>query len=210
MTKADRDIAIEMITNSFMWSFKKGDNIIYNLNVLWVLYRAQKTAKDGAGFFVKPMIVTITAITECILEDFVTRIFDRNIDPLPNITPKVVSEIKYKGKDKNIEIRKLSEFNHYIAQIKKHDLFGKSNKFYDALDLLRQVRNRVHIQNNKALLEPDEVDVYTEKRLLLAEKVLEVLIKEMIIKFPRNKPTKRDISEFPFPWKTHKYIPFSI
>jgi hypothetical protein len=38
------------------------------------------------------------------------------------------------------------------------ELFGSNSKFYEDLDLLRLLRNRVHIQNRLNKLEPDEAD----------------------------------------------------
>ncbi len=151
-------------------------------------------------------MIIVVAMIECIMDDFVRRIQQRVSDPLPEITPEVVEQIKYKRTDHGVEVRSLEQFVHYIHQARKHNLFCQSALFYDVLEFMMKVRNRVHIQNKKRALEEDEHDVFTEKRLHLAEKVFEIVLETMVKRYPRGDSVKRDINDFPFPWRTKQVV----
>lgn len=198
---SNKDKRSILITATFIWEFKKGDNIVYNFDILEELYRGRSLSKNP-DLFIKPIVITIASIVECILDDFVNRIQQRVSDPLPNITPAVIADFKYKKKGQTLEIKKLEKFNHYIDIARKHNIFNRPGAFYKILDLLREVRNRVHIQNKSNSLEKDEVNVYTKKTLEFAERVLEIIIIEMMVKYPRSVP-EISPAEFPFPWTAH-------
>lgn len=196
------EVAIELLNDTFIWDFKVGDNIIYNLNILWSLYHARANEKSSNNsLFNKPIILIIISIIECILYDFVERIQKHSFDPLPNLDADVIRDFKYKIKGEKTEIKILKRFNHYIYYSRKHDIFDKGVRFYDALDFLRIIRNRIHIQDDRRELEKDDYNVFTDKRIELAQKVMEVIIFKMITKFPRKwAKQKIDPREFPYPW----------
>lgn len=196
LKEKDKEILAEKITGVFIWTFKKGDNIIYNFDILWALYEAKKHYTGDKTLYNKPITISLISIIECILDDFVIRIQGRSSDPLPNITSQVINDFSYKKKGQRIEIKKLKKFSHYINIVKKHNIFGNVVKFYEVLDFLRDVRNKVHIQASKE----DEDKVFTDSNLQLSEKALERIIKFMIVKYPRwdKKETADDI---PYPWK---------
>ncbi len=68
MTSAQKDQLTEAITGTFMWSFKKGDNIVYNLEIAQELYRARATSADKSKYN-KPLLITLVSVIECILDD---------------------------------------------------------------------------------------------------------------------------------------------
>ena len=117
-------------------------------------------------------------------------------------TASVAEDFKYKKKGETLEVKKLEKFNHYVHIVRKHNIFNRSDKFYNTLDLLTKIRNRVHIQNRLNLLEADEDKVFTEKTLEIAERVLEIILISMISTYPRRIP-EIDLKEFPFPWPMH-------
>lgn len=196
LKEKDKEILIEKITGTFIWTFKKGDNIIYNFDILWALYEAKKHYTGNKSLYNKPITIILISIIECILDDFVRRIQNRGSDPLPNITPEVIEDFKYKKKGQSIEVKKLEKFGHYIDIIEKHKIFGNDLNFYKALNFLRRVRNKVHIQESSI----DENNSFVEFNLQLSEEVLERIIKFMIVKYPRwdKNETTDDI---PYPWK---------
>ena len=56
----------------------------------------------------------------------------------------------------------IDELDKYISSAKKHDLFDEPDSdFYEALDQLRKLRNRVHIQNKKNHFESDQIATTT-------------------------------------------------
>jgi hypothetical protein len=54
---------------TFIWNFKHGDNILYNLEILQTLYETGVTAKNKSRLN-KPITITIISIIEAILVDF--------------------------------------------------------------------------------------------------------------------------------------------
>jgi|SRR3989344_6524026 len=191
----DKKILTDKITGVFIWTFKKGDNIIYNFDILWSLYEAKKHYSGKKSLYNKPIIIILISIIECILDDFVRRIQNRSTDLLPNFKEQVINDFKYKKKGQSVEIKKLEKFTHYINIVEKHKIFGSSDNFYKALDFLRDVRNKVHIQESEA----DEYKIFTDHNLKLSEQVLERIIKYMIEKYPRwdKQETAQGI---PYPW----------
>jgi len=196
MKEEQRKIIIDYINGVFMWSYKKGDNIIYNFDILWALYKAKKHYPEAEMLYNKPITITIVSIIECVLDDFINRIQQHTADPLPNITTSIVKDFKYKGEGQSLAIKKLSKFTHYIDMSKKHKIFGDNENIYVALHFLRDVRNKVHIQISRE----DENMTFDEKSLKLSEEVLEHIIKTMVEKYPRNKICQTKLINFPFPW----------
>src|SRR3989338_10018001 len=195
LSEEDKVILRDKITGTFIWTFKKGDNIIYNFDILWALYEAKKYYTGNKNLFNKPIINTLISVIECIMDDFVRRIRSRSSDSLPNITGEVINDFKYKRKGQSIEIKKLEKFSHYIDIAEKHKTFGDIPIFYKVLHFLRDVRNKVHIQESDA----DEDGVFTDRNLHLSEKVLERIIIFMIEKYPRWKKTET-VDNIPYPW----------
>ncbi len=83
MNKNQRETLTDVVF-TFIWSFKKGDNIIYNFEILFELYRSKKATKSK--YFNKPIILIIAAIIECILDDFALRVKQHVNDKVPNIS----------------------------------------------------------------------------------------------------------------------------
>ena len=190
MTPAQRDQLAEAITSTFIWSFKKGDNIVYNLEIVWELYNAKAISADKRKYN-KPILVTLVSIIECILDDFSHRIVGHVNDQVPNISQADIAKFR---------TRKYDKLEHYIAASKKFNLFGKPASFYDLLDELRKARNRVHIQNSKNQLAADEYNVFTDALLVKAQHAFEIVLSTMIVKFPRGSRTIAPNS-VPLPWR---------
>lgn len=190
MTPTQRDQLTEAITGTFMWSFKKGDNIVYNLEVVWGLYNAKAVSADGRKYN-KPILVILVSIVECILDDFSHRIVGHVKDRVPNISQADIAKFR---------TRKYDKLEHYITASKKFNLFSKPDSFYDLLDELRKARNRVHIQNSKNQLAADEYNVFTDALLVKAQSALEIVLGTMIVKFPRGSRTVAPHS-VPLPWR---------
>lgn len=190
MTSAQRDQLTEAITGTFMWSYKKGDNIIYNLEVVWELYEAKARSVDKRKYN-KPITVILVSIIECILDDFTNRIRGHVNDTVPNISQSDIVMFRTKKYDK---------LEQYIAASKKLDLFNQPASFYDSMDELRKARNRIHVQNSKNQLAADEFNVFTDALLAKAQQAVEVVLATMIVVFPRNGRTIAPNS-VPLPWR---------
>jgi hypothetical protein len=190
MNSTQRDQLTEAITGTFMWSFKKGDNIIYNLEIVWELYEAKSRSTDKQKYN-KPIVVTLVSIIECILDDFAYRIRGHVNDTVPNISQADIATFRTKKYDK---------LEHYIAASKRFNLFNRSDNFYGLMDELRKARNRVHIQNSTNQLAADEYNVFTDVLLTKTQRIFEVVLGTMIVKFPRHGRTITPGS-VPLPWR---------
>jgi hypothetical protein len=192
MNKEERELVERAITDTFMWSLKKGDNIVYNFKILWELYKAKGVEQSRKQYYNKPIILLIVAIIECIFDDFIKRVDQHVYDKIPNLTNKEISLIRAK---------KLDKLDHYISIAKKYNLFDRDASFYDTLDLLRRTRNRFHIQNALNQLDADESKVFTSITRVKAEKAFEMVLETMMGKFPRKHSPSVSFSDVPLPWK---------
>lgn len=123
------------------------------------------------------------------------RITNHTIEGVRNIAQSVISMIRSK---------KIDEFEKYIASAKKHDFFDvKDSQLYEDLNTLRKLRNRIHIQNSKNHFEPDEKDVFNYNRQIIAEKVLEKVLKIMLEKYSRKQGVTGHVDDFELPWQEH-------
>jgi hypothetical protein len=161
------------VSSSFIGNFKLGDNINHNFKILSLLYgQFDRADEHNRRLLCKPITILLVSIVEALLDDFHFRIQKHTFEGVANLADSVIEYVR--GKQFSDELEK------YIASARKHDFFGvgKTN-FYEALDELRRLRNRIHIQNRKGHLEPDDFNAFTESRKTKAEKVLEITIKTM-------------------------------
>lgn len=172
-------------SSSFIGSFKLGDNINHNLEILKKLYSIQDSM-----IFNKIKTVLITSIIEAILHDLFFRAKFYTREGVKNISIRILQYIKNK---------KLDKFDHYIKCAKKHELFGPSdNKIYTNLDKLRKLRNRIHIQNESNDFESDEKVAFSTERRILAEKTLEKILHIMSTNYDRG---HNYVNDFYLPWE---------
>lgn len=184
------------VSSDFVGSFKTGDNINHNLRLLSLLYKYfEKASSDERRLLCKPILLLLISIIEAVLHDFHRRIKFNIVEGVDNLTSEVLDYIRGK---------KIDELEKYIASAKKHDLFWQNNQFsnfYELLDRLRRIRNRIHIQNVNGDLEPADYNCFTEKRKILAEKALEIILKTMVEKYGRG--ASKYVKEFELPWDEH-------
>ncbi|MEX0332158.1 MAG: hypothetical protein AB3N64_12105 [Puniceicoccaceae bacterium] len=185
---------MKTICSDFMGSFRLGDNIVHNLGTLKVLYEVQNNGSyEVRKFLRKPIIVTIGSIAEAVLYDLYLRINSYVLEGVPNIPESVIEEIRTKTID---------EFAKYITNAKSKNLLGEDPSIYDALDELRKLRNRVHIQNSKNHFESGEWDAFSLNRQRSSEKTLERLLTIMESKYTR-KGVGGFVGSFELPWEPH-------
>ena len=105
-----------------------------------------------------------------------------------------------------IGAKRIDRLQKYIASARKHDFFDVADtNFYERLDELASLRNRVHIQNEKKHLPDDESEAFTPVRKTGAERVLEKVMKTMAEKFPRPEQAQNWVADFSLPWD--EYFP---
>lgn len=182
------------INSSFIGNFKLGDNINHSLATLEALYAAMNAAPDYKGsLFRKPITVLNISLIEAVLYDFHNRMRNFVREGVVNVKPEVLVYVR--------ELRKIDELGVYIASARKHDFFDlKDTNFYDCLDELRKLRNRIHIQNTKNHFEPDDSIAFSNDRMVLSQQALEQVMRTMSAKYSRD---KRFVADFELPWDTH-------
>jgi hypothetical protein len=180
-------------TDQFFWNFKRMDNVNYNFEILTLLYTA-KTQNNSDRHFNKPIILTIMAIIECMLYDFDQRIRGFSTDAFPNITSSIVTYFR--------AMKETDELKVLLPRIKSQNLLRikTGDTLYDDLEHLRQVRNRIHIQNKYAVLQRDEVNVFTNAEVNLAETCLEKVCEVLCNVYPRWNKQPLPMADFPRPW----------
>lgn len=195
MTQEQEKAVATAITGTFMWSFKKGDNIVYNYDIVWELYKVRALVDDQSSKkkFNKPIIIILASIIECILDDFTNRTQQFVHEKMQNITEAQVRDFKTKKRDK---------FEHYIQAAKKHNIFdSEDGKIYEDLDFMRKMRNRFHIQNSNYSLDADEYKIFTDSNRRLTEKAFERVIHSMMTRFYRWGGSKTQPKDMLYPWK---------
>lgn len=160
--------------NSFIWEFKIGDNIFYNLDVLYNLIENHNN--DPECNYAKPVSILCVSIIEAILVDFLERL-DMATRHFPDRLAAQRVEIKNKldGEKRNFQsvyhgktyqYRKLRNFGYQdiISFCEEFSLLGPQTDVYDILKNMGRFRNRVHINNYFGNFERDESRTFSESR----------------------------------------------
>ncbi len=177
---------------NFIGDFKTGDNINYNLQILSTLYDCCEHEECNKNYLIKPIILTIMSVVEAVLCDFDSRIRWFTREGVSNIPADVLGMVRSKNYD---------QLEKYIACAKKHDFFDSAySQIYDDLNKLREVRNRIHIQNKKNYTPRVEQLAFQENNKVLAENVLEVVLRTMDKKYTRPPSVQGCVSDFSIPW----------
>lgn len=179
-------------TNVFFWSFKRMDNANYNFQIVEILCGAKKRNSNNL-LFNKPIIVLIVSIIECVLYDFIQRVNEHSAETIPNLEEAIVLDTKAKI---------LDQLEPLIAHVQKNNLLRTTpgDNIYSDLDHLRQVRNRIHIQNAQQQLDKDEYNVFTNENLRIAGETLERVCEVLCHVYPRPNRDFVPMSDFPHPW----------
>lgn len=183
------------VKSSFIGDFKVGDNINYNLRILKTLYRLlNEGVGDTKTLLCKPIIILNAAILEAVLHDFHARIRDFTNEGVSSLKEDIVALIRRK---------KIDKLKKYIESAKKHNLLGQDDlEFYEKMDMVRKLRNRVHIQILNDGLDRNEHKIFKEAEKILSEQVLEKVLKTMSEKHSRG-DNYHSVDNFSLPWDEH-------
>jgi hypothetical protein len=191
---------MEAKLDSFNWNFKVGDNIKHNIQEIFFLYKIKKDSCHNTvenQFLNKHISITLVAIIEAALYDFVVR-----LDQATNQFPSAIDDKKREEIKKFISEQKVSHWinwfggkmfrvkNYSLSQtlklFQKFELLGlKNSTIYNTLEKATQFRNRIHIYNWFNNFEIDEKYVFTDKRLETLEKLVIYVLTVMAEKYPR-------------------------
>lgn len=142
----------ELIPCNFVGSFKVGDNLVYNCQVLCALVQSNEQ-----GVFNKLIVIQVGSIIEAALAEVIYRAQNFNLEGVPYISEADQAEIAAK---------KIDKFNTIIDVLRKYKVInGLGNGIYDDLHKLRKYRNKVHIQDyiNIPNVASDEVVAFSDE-----------------------------------------------
>lgn len=181
---------------NFIGDYLLGDNIKENLVALRLIWEKQaeyNQAEQEHKRLRKPIVVLCGAIAEAILYDFFTKIRDFVREGVEGIEEEQAEHFRSMKND---------NFQFFIDQSRKYQLFGDgTDDFYDHLDKLAELRNRIHIQNVKGVTPRREWRAFTVEQQLLSEQTLEDLIRRMNENY--NRDQQDHVGGFTVPWASH-------
>ena len=169
------------IDTSFIGTYKIGDNLVYTAKVLQRLYL------DDSALLIKPKIIQNASLVEAVLYDFFRRI------------RRHTKEFKYLDSNTRANIRRtklknVKDFKSYINKFRHYHLLGKCPDLYESLHTLRELRNRIHVQNGY------DGETFTKYKLILSEKCTEYVLRYLSTEYPRGRKYVQDIN---LPWCAH-------
>ena len=127
-------VVLHKLPCDFVASFKVGDNIVYNADVMCKLAEANLDHHR----FNKMIVLQAGSILEAALSEIIVRAQQFNREGVPNISKDDQSEIRAKKVDK---------FNNVIDVLGKYSVLeGLGANIYRTLHKLRHYRNKIHIQ----------------------------------------------------------------
>ena len=141
------------ISCNFVGSFKVGDNLQYNCDVLCELVEANADSK-----FSKMIVLQTGAILEAALTQIIYRAQNFNMEGVPNI---------HEEDRQSIEGKKIDKFAVTIDVLRKYGVLeGVEGEVYEDLHRLRRFRNKIHIQDDVSIvgIGRDENTIFDEGR----------------------------------------------
>ncbi len=189
------------VKSNFIGSYKVGDNINHNTKILIYLYRQyDRASTNEKRYLCKPIIIFISSIIEAVLHDFYYRVNKFTIEGVRNIATDIINEIR--GKE-------INAFQKYLDNSRKHNIFSAPDeRFYDLLERVKKLRDRIHIQNTKQYEPLDEYEAFTEDEKRITEMACEAVLKTMFHRYKRGDIDY--VKDFILPWEEHiKQTPHS-
>ena len=120
---------------TFVGSFKVGDNLRYNCELLCRL-----NAANGDGALNKMIVLQAGAILEAALTQIIYRAQNYNLEGVPNVA---------EDDRQKIEERKIDKFAVAIDVLRKYSVLDAlGGEVYEELHCLRKYRNKIHIQED--------------------------------------------------------------
>ena len=181
----------EILSTLFIGNLKLGDNIRFNVLCVDSLYEQLDKA---APHTLKPIVLINTSITEALMIDFVRRVKNHT------------KEFTYLTDAIRVSVRKLPSdkrsfnFEKCIKEFRKNKLLGESDNFYDCVDFLRKIRNKIHIQNT--FHRTNESEVWMPEILAISEAVTEYSLRFLAKNYPR--PLESDfVGGIQLAWTPH-------
>jgi len=167
-------------------------NVNFNFLIVDSLCRIPQKANLN-----KPAILIIAAIVECLFYEFIRYVNEHEGKKMPGLDEEAVTVIRDINTDKFRDlVRHMKTINFYKEVV--------GSQLYDELELLRNMRNRIHIQNDYEVLDDEEELIWTETNLCLAGNVLKKTCKILCQVYLVKGGKMLSFKEFPEPWSGRK------
>lgn len=174
------------------WDFKRADNVEYNFEIMEILINDAKES-DKKNYYVKPLILIMTSILECLLYDLLKRGNEARNEPI-NLTEDQKSSLE--------DITVPSKFGNFIDLSQSNKLLGPDNDIYKKLRDFLDCRNRIHIQNIDQEKPLHEQELWTVDSLKDCGNLIMEIFKYCCENFPRPEGFHGNpsLNDFPQPW----------
>lgn len=183
------------IQSRFYTTFKTGDNAAYNAKILRLLYKCQKrAAPKNRPYFAKPIIIQIASIVETVMYDLRSRFVICHQEVKTQFDQSIIANIK--------KLDKEPKFNQLVAALTQTKIIDSEDKFVVKAISMKNLRDRVHIQNTRSKGERDEEEAFTLEKQIEAEQVLEKTLKAFEKNCSRDQSTWH-VQNINLPWKPH-------
>lgn len=186
--------AFEDYSKVIFWDYKRRDNVDYNFKIIESMIDSIKDSSEYCYY--KPIFLIISSIIECLLYDFLKKIYEHRYEKVPNLDKGDIEALQ------NIDLpNKLTNFSDIC---KKYSLLGRDQEIYDRIQNIAKIRNRIHIQNQKNFRPLDESELWTKDQVKLCGSLLKDIFILMCERYPRPEKTTNHsnppLSNFPEPW----------
>lgn len=182
------------LLSTFVWTYKIGDNIIYNLDLV---YRLVDDHNSLGRQYAKPIAILCVSVIEASLVDFLERLESATAHfPLKLATERELIKARLNQEQniletvRNGQVRKHKRlknigYDQLISLCEELALLGRNSRNYSILRTLGRFRNRVHIRNYFDNFERDESRVFSEARAQSAINHMESVIEYLSLNYPR-------------------------
>lgn len=164
----------------FVYQFKRGDNIALNVKSLSKLWELRERLPFHERWMLnKPIVVLIASVAEACLCELFHQIRHLTIEGVPYLSLKQIRGVRKTKKD---------EFAFYKRTSKQNSLLGNCDEtgIYKQLEALRNLRNRIHIQNLNDQKPRCEKRTFDDLCVLRSEQTLEEIFVILSEKYSRK------------------------
>jgi hypothetical protein len=183
----------EQYSEVIFWNFKRMDNTNYNFEIICCLIEGSLNSKTKHLYY-KPIFISMMSIVECVLYDFLCRIQGQVHEGI-NLNRIEIEKIK------NIDLP--TKLKNYTDICRKHNLLGKGDDIYDEIIRFSEMRNRVHIQNQKQTKPFDESKLWSADEVKSCGHLIKNIFELLCMNQPRPEGfhSYPDLNLFPTPWQ---------
>ena len=177
------------------WSFERKNNVVYNFGIISTLINSVQSSQNKAHFY-KPIFIIMMGIIECVLYDFLCRVQEHRYEEV-NLSSVEISNIQ------DIDLPK--KLKNYTDICNSYDLLSRdgSKDIYKKIEELIEIRNRVHIQNQKQYVPPKEWELWSKDIVIKCGRLIQEILVYLCQNIPRPDSfhSNPDIHNFPTPWE---------